>query len=190
MSLLCSLGTSPRILLPWPGTLPAQNKQAPQRSGVLALMFGIRYASTLHEGGDQATRCMRGSRHAPLHARHASDAPALRMFKLPSLGQRAPCNLAARRQRDSRPAQPWPVRCWGRLHYDALAVAAFEGAPEDIDVSVFVADSEDGRAYRAAATQLACGPASLQQQRQWPGRSLHYRGSAGCWCPWLCYVRP
>ncbi len=40
------------------------------------------------------------------------------------------------------------------LHYDALAVAAFEGAPEELDVTCFEARSGGGAAIMAAAEKL------------------------------------
>ncbi|PNW79281.1 hypothetical protein CHLRE_09g409050v5 [Chlamydomonas reinhardtii] len=40
------------------------------------------------------------------------------------------------------------------LHYDALAVAAFAGAPEELDVTCFEPDTAGGRAITAAAEKL------------------------------------
>lgn len=40
------------------------------------------------------------------------------------------------------------------LHYDALAVSAFEGAPETFDVTIFEPESIQGRAIAAGAQAL------------------------------------
>jgi ubiquitin thioesterase OTU1 len=40
------------------------------------------------------------------------------------------------------------------LHYDALAVAAFEGAPEELDVTMFPPGGAEGEAIMAAAEKL------------------------------------
>lgn len=40
------------------------------------------------------------------------------------------------------------------LHYDALAVAAFEGAPEELDVTMFPPVGPQGVAIMAAAEKL------------------------------------
>ncbi|GIL68472.1 hypothetical protein Vafri_21747 [Volvox africanus] len=40
------------------------------------------------------------------------------------------------------------------LHYDAMAVAAFEGAPEELDVTMFRPGGREGEAIMAAAEKL------------------------------------
>ena len=40
------------------------------------------------------------------------------------------------------------------LHYDALAVAAFEGAPEELDMTIFAPSSRDGGLIVAGAAKL------------------------------------
>lgn len=40
------------------------------------------------------------------------------------------------------------------LHYDALAVSMFEGAPEDLDITIFRQGSEEGRMIDAGAQKL------------------------------------
>jgi len=40
------------------------------------------------------------------------------------------------------------------LHYDALAVSAFEGAPEELDITIFNPHSAEGQAIAAGAAQL------------------------------------
>lgn len=43
------------------------------------------------------------------------------------------------------------------LHYDALAVGAFEGAPEDLDITVLRNDGPEGRAAMETAAKLVGG---------------------------------
>jgi hypothetical protein len=40
------------------------------------------------------------------------------------------------------------------LHYDALAVSAFEGAPEELDITMFAAPSSEAEMYDAGAKKL------------------------------------
>jgi hypothetical protein len=49
------------------------------------------------------------------------------------------------------------------LHYDALAVAAFEGAPEELDVTLFEAGSATGQAVMAAAEKLVAATHAARQ---------------------------
>ncbi|KAG2426130.1 hypothetical protein HYH02_014845 [Chlamydomonas schloesseri] len=49
------------------------------------------------------------------------------------------------------------------LHYDALAVAAFEGAPEELDVTCFEARSGGGAAIMAAAEKLVAATNAARQ---------------------------
>ncbi|KAG2437463.1 hypothetical protein HXX76_006113 [Chlamydomonas incerta] len=49
------------------------------------------------------------------------------------------------------------------LHYDAMAVAAFEGAPEELDVTCFEASSPGGRAIMAAAEKLVAATNAARQ---------------------------
>lgn len=53
----------------------------------------------------------------------------------------------------SRAADPLPLSPAG-LHYDALAVAAYEGAPESLDVTVVPSSGQRCEAVMAAACAL------------------------------------
>ncbi|GIL68475.1 hypothetical protein Vafri_21747, partial [Volvox africanus] len=52
------------------------------------------------------------------------------------------------------------------LHYDAMAVAAFEGAPEELDVTMFRPGGREGEAIMAAAEKLVSG---FARNRTWFG---------------------
>lgn len=56
------------------------------------------------------------------------------------------------------------------LHYDALAVAAFENAPEELDATIFNPNSNDGQAILRGAVKLVGGV---------QGRRSKGRGQAG-----------
>lgn len=49
------------------------------------------------------------------------------------------------------------------LHYDAMAVAAFEGAPEDLDVTIIDPSSQLGAAVGAAAAGLVAASHAARQ---------------------------
>ncbi|PNH03286.1 Ubiquitin thioesterase OTU1 [Tetrabaena socialis] len=49
------------------------------------------------------------------------------------------------------------------LHYDALAVAAFEGAPEELDVTMFSPGGRDGAAIMEAAEKLVAATNAARQ---------------------------
>ncbi|KXZ49583.1 hypothetical protein GPECTOR_20g439 [Gonium pectorale] len=60
----------------------------------------------------------------------------------------------------------YPDRCmliYDGLHYDALAVAAFEGAPEELDVTLFRPDGREGAAIMGAAAKLVAATHEARQ---------------------------
>ncbi len=52
------------------------------------------------------------------------------------------------------------------LHYDAMAVAAFEGAPEELDVTILEPSSKSAEAIIRGAAKLVSGGQAFWHYRE------------------------